>query len=222
MDRSQWLLVAHVVVFAIWFGTDLATFTLSRRVVSPTTTPQIRAAVAGGMMSVEIFARLCLPLAIGSGVLTAEDRGWIDWGWISGAVGIAAPLWSIAVWVIHASGPRIARRVASVDLIWRIAVAATLWVLAIWSLAANPDGPVSTRWLAVKLLCAAVIVSSGIAIRFLLRPFNTAFAEVLADGSSPEREATIADSIRRAQPFVVLIWAGLLVAATMGIAQPVL
>jgi len=216
MDRSEWLLIAHVVVFAAWFGTDLATFTLSRRVVSSSTAPASRAAIAGAMMSVEIFARLCLPLAFGTGVLTAEERGWIDWGWVAGAIGVVAPLWSIAVWLIHRGSTLLAR----VDLWWRSIVAVGVWVAAISSLAS--DDPIGVRWLAVKLVCFAVIITSGIVIRFALRPFSVAFGQILAEGSTPEREAIVAGSIQRAQPFVIVIWASLLVAAAMAVAQPAL
>ncbi|MBU3688207.1 MAG: hypothetical protein B7C54_08035 [Acidimicrobiales bacterium mtb01] len=216
MDRSEWLLIAHIVVFAAWFGTDIATFTLSRRVVSASTAPASRAAIAGAMMSVEIFARLCLPLAFGTGVLTAEERGWIDWGWVSGAIGVVTPLWSLAVWLIHRGSNLLAR----IDLWWRAAVALGVWIAAIASLAS--DEPIGVRWLAVKLVCFAVIITAGIVIRFLLRPFSVAFGQILSEGSTPEREAVVAGSIRRAQPFVVVIWASLLVAATMAVAQPVL
>ena len=216
MDRSEWLLIAHVVVFAAWFGTDLATFTLSRRVVSSSTAPASRAAIAGAMMSVEIFARLCLPLALGTGVLTAEERGWIDWGWVAGVIGVVAPLWSVAVWLIHRGSTVLAR----VDLWWRSLVAVGVWVAAISSLAS--DDPIGVRWLAVKLVCFAVVITSGIVIRFVLRPFSVAFGQILAEGSTPEREAIVAGSIRRAQPFVVVIWASLLVAAAMAVAQPAL
>lgn len=216
MDRSEWLLIAHVVVFAAWFGTDLATFTLSRRVVSSSTAPVSRAAIAGAMMSVEVFARLCLPLAFGTGVLTAEERGWIDWGWVAGAIGVVAPLWSIAVWLIHRGSTLLAR----VDLWWRSIVAVGVWVAAISSLAS--DDPIGVRWLAVKLVCFAVIITSGIVIRFVLRPFSVAFGQILAEGSTPEREAIVAGSIQRAQPFVIVIWASLLVAAAMAVAQPAL
>ena len=216
MDRSEWLLIAHVVVFAAWFGTDLATFTLSRRVVSSSTAPASRAAIAGAMMSVEIFARLCLPLAFGTGVLTAEERGWIDWGWVAGVIGVVAPLWSVAVWLIHRGSTVLAR----VDLWWRSLVAVGVWVAAISSLAS--DDPIGVRWLAVKLVCFAVVITSGVVIRFILRPFSVAFGQILAEGSTPEREAIVAGSIRRAQPFVVVIWASLLVAAAMAVAQPTL
>ncbi|MFM8564080.1 MAG: hypothetical protein ACKOCE_09390 [Acidimicrobiia bacterium] len=216
MNRSEWLLVAHIVVFAAWFGTDLATFTLSRRVVSSSAAPATRVAIAGAMMSVEIFARLCLPLAFGTGVLTAEERGWIDWGWVAGAIGVVAPLWSISVWLIHRGSTVLAR----VDLWWRSAVAVGVWVAAIASLV--NDDPIGVRWLAVKLVCFAVIITSGIVIRFILRPFSVAFGQILAEGSTPEREAIVAGSIGRAQPFVVVIWASLLVAAALAVVQPTL
>ena len=154
--------------------------------------------------------------AFGTGVLTAEERGWIDWGWVAGVIGVVAPLWSVAVWLIHRGSTVLAR----VDLWWRSLVAVGVWVAAISSLAS--DDPIGVRWLAVKLVCFAVVITSGIVIRFVLRPFSVAFGQILAEGSTPEREAIVAGSIRRAQPFVVVIWASLLVAAAMAVAQPTL
>lgn len=214
MALAEWLLVLHVVVFALWFGTDLATFTLSRRVVNPDQSS--RAVLAGAMMSIEVFARLCLPLALGTGVLAAEERGWIDIGSWSVVLGVACAAWSGAVWSIHRGHEELVRP----DLVVRSLVAVTAWVVGIGSLVGDSFLP--TEWLGVKMLCFATIVSCGIAIRFQLRPFGPAFAAIAASGSTPELEAVVTRSIRRAQPFVVLIWASLLVAATMGVAGPTL
>lgn len=214
MALAEWLLVLHVVVFALWFGTDLATFTLSRRVVNPDQSS--RAVLAGAMMSVEVFARLCLPLALGSGVAAAEQRGWIDIGAWAIVVGIGCVLWSAVVWQIHRGRTGLVRA----DLVVRSAVAVAAWVVAVGSLVGDSFLP--TDWLGVKMLCFAVIVSCGIAIRLQLRPFGMAFTTIVATGSTPELEAVVAGSIRRAQPFVVLIWACLLLAAAMGVAGPTL
>ena len=214
MALAEWLLVLHVVVFALWFGTDLATFTLSRRVVNPDQSS--RAVLAGAMMSIEVFARLCLPLALGTGVLAAEERGWIDIGSWAVVLGVACAAWSGAVWSIHRGHDVLVRP----DLVVRSLVAVTAWVVGVGSLVGDSFLP--TEWLGVKMLCFATIVSCGIAIRFQLRPFGPAFAAIAASGSTPELEAVVTRSIRRAQPFVVLIWASLLVAATMGVAGPTL
>jgi len=212
MALAEWLLVVHVVVFALWFGTDLATFTLSRRVVNPA--QPSRAVLAGAMMSVEVFARLCLPLALGSGVMAAEQRGWIDIGSWAVAVGVGCLGWSTMVWRIHRGQSSLIRP----DLVLRSTVAVVSWVVGVGSLVSDSFLP--TDWLGVKMLCFALIVTCGIVIRFRLRPFGRAFAAITSTGSTPELEAVVSTSIRRAQPFVVLIWASLLVAAAMGVAGP--
>jgi len=214
VNRGDWLLTAHVVVFALWFGSDLATFSLSRRVVNPT--QAARPVIAGAMMSIEVVARLCLPLTLGLGVASAEERGWIDIGAWAAIVMLGCLVWAVEVWCIH----RGQTRLVPVDLVLRSLVAIGTWVVAIGSLV--DDGFLPTRWLGVKMLCFAVIVSSGIAIRFVLRPFSAAFGQIVASGSTPELEARLMGSIRRAQPFVVVIWLALLTAATMAVAQPVL
>ncbi len=214
MARSEWVLILHVVVFALWFGTDLATFTLSRRVVRPD--QPARAELAGAMMSVEVFARLCLPLAVGSGVWTAEERGWIDIGAWAAVIVVASVLWSLEVWMIH----RGRKQLVGPDLVLRSGVAVAAWVVGIGSVVGDAFLP--TTWLGVKMLCFAVVVTCGIVIRFFLRPFGVAFGQVVTGGSTPELEAVIRSSIRRSQPLVVLIWAALLTAAAMGVAGPTL
>lgn len=212
MDRAEWFLTAHVVIFALWLGTDMATFSLSRRLVDPD--HAARGVIARALVSIEVVARLCLPLMVGSGVVTANERGWISiapWSWVVGGGCVA---WSAMVWAIH----RGRTRLVPVDLGVRSLVALASWVVAVGTLAGESFLP--TDWLGVKMLCFAVIVTCGIVIRLVLRPFNAAFATIVASGSTPELESAVAGSIRRAQPFVVVIWAALAVAAAMAVGQP--
>lgn len=212
MDRAEVFLTAHVVLFALWLGTDMATFSLSRRLVNPE--HAARGVIAQALVSIEVVARLCLPLMLGTGVVAANERGWIaiaPWSWVVGGGCLA---WSAMVWAIH----RGRAVLVPVDLGLRSAVAVGSWVTAIGTLAGDSFLP--TDWLGAKMLCFAVIVTCGIVIRLVLRPFNAAFATIATSGSTPELEARAAGSIRRAQPFVVVIWAALVLAAAMAIAKP--
>jgi len=212
MDRAEWFLTAHVVLFALWLGSDLATFSLSRRLVDPA--HAARGVIAQALVSIEVVARLCLPAMLGTGIVAANERGWISiapWSWV---VGVGCLLWCAMVWAIH----RGRTSLVPVDLVVRSSVAASAWVVGIGSLAG--DALLPTGWLGAKMLCFAAIVTCGIAIRYMLRPFNSAFTAIVTTGSTPELEATAAASIRRAQPFVAVIWLALVVAATMAVAQP--
>ncbi len=221
MTQQQLFLIGHVVVFGIWFGTDIATFTLSRRVLDPSIDLVARRGLAGAMTSIEVIARLCLPtmlalglsLSIGAGLLDLAD-GWVAVIWIL----TAAWLWLI--WTVHrASGAsELSSRLAMVDLVVRSVLCIGLWVAGIVSLVSG-SGPFLGDWLGVKVLLFALIMTCGIAIRFQLRPFAAAFGELVSEGSTPERESTLAGSLRVAQPLVGVIWCSLLAATVLGVTR---
>lgn len=227
MTGRELLRVAHVVVFAVWFGTDLATFHLSRKVLDRSIDVGARRVVAGAMLGVEVLARLCLPSMLAIGLSLAIDGGMVDG--VDGAGPIVAiwmltAVWVVLVWTIHlrshrGAGGELSDRLAMVDLVLRGAVCVVLWVVALWSLVT--DGPLIGEWLAAKVLFFAFIMSCGIAIRFLLRPFAAAFGRLVAEGSNDATEAAMASSIRRAQPLVGAIWLSLVSAAVLGVLRHV-
>lgn len=224
MNLYESLKVAHVVVFAVWFGTDLATFYLSRKVVDASIEVPARRVVATAMLGVEILARLCLPTMLALGLSLSIEGGHLnlDRGWIA-AIWVATAGWVTMVWTIHlqshrGQGGELAGRLALVDLGLRSVICASLWITAIWSLSVD-DGPFTPPWLAAKVLLFAVIITCGIAIRFLLRPFAAAFGRLVADGSNDATESAMSLAIRRAQPLVGAIWFCLLGATVLGVLQ---
>ena len=76
------------------------------------------------------------------------------------------------------------------------------------------------RFLALKLIVLAFAVLMGLTIRRMLRPFGPAFGRLMAEGPSPETDAALRGVIASARPFVLLIWAALVIAAWLGIATP--
>ena len=222
MTLHQLLLVAHIAVFGVWFGTDVATFTLSRRVLDPSLEVGTRRTLAGAMMSIEVIARLSLPVMLALGLCLAVDGGLLDLPrWTIGLFAALGLVWSGTVWTIHrAGGGELGSTLSTVDLVVRSLVCVALWVTGIMS-AVGGDGPFVGQWLGAKVTLFAVIVTCGIAIRVMLRPFAGAFAALVADGSSPEREAAAAAPVRRAQPLVVVIWACLLGSLLLAVTQSV-
>lgn len=222
MSVHQLLLVAHIAVFGVWFGTDVATFTISRRVLDAAVDVATRRTLAVVMMSIEVLARLSLPVMLALGLALSVDGGLLDlprWTmWLFLAVGLA---WSGMVWTIHrAGGGELGSALANVDLVVRILVCAVLWVAGLVS-AFGTTGPFVGQWLGAKVTLFALVMTCGIAIRFMLRPFAPAFAALVTEGPSPEREAAAALPVRRAQPLVVVIWASLLGAVALAVTQSV-
>lgn len=215
------LLVGHLVIFAVWFGTDLATFYISRRVIDTSIAVESRAVLASTMLGIEIIARLCLPTMLALGLSLSLNSGYLTIGntnsdALIGVVWIIVALWVGVVWTIHRSGGgELAGKLAQGDLIFRTLVCVVLWISGVMSLVAD-DGPFQGNWLAAKVLLFALIMTCGIVIRFMLRPFSAAFGEMVGQGSTPAREAVMGSAIRRAQPLVAVIWLALLSATALG------
>lgn len=225
MTLTDVLLVAHIAVFAIWFGTDVATFSLSRRVVDPTMDVSSRLVIARAMISIEVIARLCLPATLALGLSLWISGGFADVdpssrGVLLIAIWVVIALWVGLVWAIHRQeSGELATRLATIDLVVRALVCAALFVAAIASLVGDA-GPFLQSWLAAKVVAFAVIMSCGIAIRFILKPFSVAFAALVSGGSTPEREKSMTSAIQLAQPFVAVIWLSLLTATALAVIQP--
>ena len=216
------LLILHIVVFGAWFGTDLATFHLSRKVLDATTPVATRATLAKVMLGVEVIARLCLPATLVLGVSLSIRLGYLDlpdWVvWPVLAVGVA---WVAVVWTIHRAGGTGGASVAltTFDLAFRSIVCIAVLMAGVATVASGD--PFTVMWLGIKLLAFGTIMAIGIRVRFLLRPFSAAFGDLVANGSSPDREDAVAVALRRAHPYVLGIWAMLLLAVVMAVIQPV-
>lgn len=215
------LLFSHITVFAVWLGTDVATFTLSRRVLDRRASVEVRRALASAMLSIEVIARLSLPTMLGLGLALSVDGGYLDLPRaVIPFILLAAAGWVGLVWAIHtgSGGEESTGQLARFDLGVRSLIAVAMWALAVASLVSS-DGPLLGDWLAVKAGLFALVMTCGIAIRFILRPFGPAFARLISEGSTSANEVAMADPIARAQPLVGVIWFSLLAAAILAVTK---
>ena len=222
------LIVGHLVVMAVWFGTDIATFSLSRRVVDADLPVESRLVLAKAMVGIEIAARLCLPTMLALGLSLSIEGGYLSFGDSPMTDGTRSALlfviwlvvaaWVVLVWTIHRTGGELAGSLAKGDLMFRTLVCLALWISGLASLASH-DGPFIGNWLIAKVLLFALIMTCGIVIRFLLTPFSAAFGQIAASGSSPDQEAILVRAIRRAQPLVGIIWLSILCSIALGALQ---
>jgi hypothetical protein len=217
----QAFLIGHIAVFGIWFGTDIATFILSRKVLDPGIEVVARRGLAGAMTAIEVIARICLPAMLALGLSLSINTGLLDvsTGWIP-VVWIVVAGWLALIWRVHtSSGEKELDNLLSVfDLIIRTIICLGLWVAGLVTLVGG-DGPFLGDWLGVKVLLFALIMTCGITIRFLLKPFAAAFGDLVVNGSTPERESRLKESLRRAQPLVGVIWFSLLSATILGVTR---
>jgi hypothetical protein len=213
----RWMLLLHLLCFVYWLGADLGTFYAARFVADARLAPGARATAAKIMHGIDLLPRVAMPLTLASGAQLAAGLGWLPVG--PGAMALLWPLclgWMAAAAWLHL-GPRTPalERAVRLDFGFRIAVIAGLVAVAVAALAGALAQP--PAHVALKLLAFAATVGCGLAIRIALRPFGPAFGALLTRGSTPEVEAVLAGSIARAVPWVLAIWALLLVAAAVGV-----
>ncbi|MBM4212369.1 MAG: hypothetical protein FJ179_01475 [Gammaproteobacteria bacterium] len=132
---------------------------------------------------------------------------------------VIAVAWLWMVWAIHHyQGTPRADKLRSVDLGWRVVLSlGLLWDA--WQ-GLRGTGHLFADWIAIKFLLFALLIFCGIMIRVRGKPIGPALRRVLAEGSTPELEAEITRGFSRTRPFVLAIWALLLIAAWVGITKP--
>jgi hypothetical protein len=214
------LVFAHVLLLVYWLGTDLGVFYSARYVLQPNLPPATRGTIARILLALDLSPRICLVLMLPVGMSLAASMGVspVTGGWLA-AVWIASLVWlTLVVTLYRGEHLPAAAVLRQVDLAVRVLLVATLLGTAIASLAGA--GPFATTWLPWKIIAYAIAIACGVAIRVVLRPFGPALAALLSDGSTPEVEAALARSLRGTYPFVLTIWAMLLIAAFLGAVQP--
>lgn len=223
MTAYELLLLAHVVLFAYWLGADVGVFYSSYRVCDPTLGREARLTALRIMAWIDMIPRYCLvvilPVGLSLAIMLGAWRG--TPGWVEAAVWVAAAAWLWLVRAVHdAEGRPLGARLRRIDLAVRVVAVALLVGTGVAGLLGA--GPATAPWLAAKVLIFGLLVFCGLMIRLAIRPFGPALARLVAEGSTPALEAELAGSMRRARPFVVAIWIGLVLEAWLGIAKPAL
>ena len=213
------LLLAHLLLFAYWLGGDLGVFYTSGYVVDASLPVATRQTAARIMLHLDLVPRICMALMLTSGGLLGHVSG-VDHPPLQLAGIIAlGPVWLTLVLVIHfRQGTDSAVFLGRVDLAFRcLLIAAMLASVSYAWLSGRLDGQL---WLALKLVLFAALIGLGVGIRILIRPFVAALAR-LADGTDTRAiDQQMRTSLARVKPLVLLIWAGLLASAVLGIVQP--
>lgn len=204
----------HLVLFAYWLGGDLGTFLASRQVANTKLSPESRRTALRIMLACDMGPKLAMPLVLPTGLHMAASGSMLA---IPAAA--LAPVWVICLcwfaWVLTIylkEGGALAGRLTRFDLYFRIALIALLlaWIAILVATAPPP------LWIVSKLLVFALLVTCGIGIRFNLKSFKPAFAQMMSDGASAQSDAAMRISLQRCLPWVWCIWAGLFTAAALG------
>jgi hypothetical protein len=220
LDSYSLLKLLHLLLFVYWLGGDIGVFHSAQYVRNASLTRDARATALRILAWIDLIPRYCLVLMLPVGYTLAHEIGAVT---IS-AAGLAV-LWLIAiawlalVYAIHRwQGTRTGQILRNFDLGWRIVLTAGL----IWDAVQGfrGKGHIEVPFVAAKFAIFAFLIFCGIMIRLRGAPLGPALRELLARGSTPKIEETITTAFARTRPFVLAIWAGLVVAAYIGIAKP--
>ncbi|WP_371189388.1 hypothetical protein [Thalassotalea maritima] len=209
----------HLLLFVYWLGGDLGTFYASRFVAKQGVSAQQRKTALTIMMGVDQGPRICMALILGPGMQMAHSTGLIHlpwWGMM--LVWSVCAIWLALVLMIHFSNNRtLVAKLSQFDFKFRIVVIVSCLLLAIEFFVSSSPQFIQASYIAWKLILFALLVACGLGIRVQLKPFVSAFGEMLKSGPNAEVDGRMATSLAKVRPFVYVIWCGLLVNAAIGL-----
>jgi hypothetical protein len=217
--QTLWIMI-HVVLLVYWLGADISVFYSSFQLIKMENSPETRAAVAKVLGFVNVFPGIASILMLPVGLMLANGKGLspITDGWLA-IIWLLAGVWLlINVSAASQRGTPLGKTYSNIDLWIRIVLIAVLTIAAIASF--TGAGPFFSNWLALKVLLFAFVLVCGLGIRFTFAGLGPAFGRLMAEGSTPETEAALRVPVLRVKPWVLALWAGLVVMALLGIAQP--
>lgn len=216
LDQALFALI-HVLVFVYWLGGDLGAFYTSRFLTQPNVPADRRLMAAKVVGDVDMAPRTALILALPTGLLLAQSKGWLVVGWpIAIGITIAALAWLTLAWHLHFKHGAASNTLRNLDLGIRWLLVFGLGGWAILGLAGSVQLPL---FLALKLLALVGCILLGLFIRAVLKPLGPALMGLSGPDASTA-EADLAATLNRARPLVTGIWVLLLFAAFLGLWTP--
>ena len=210
----------HILLFVYWLGGDIGVFYSAIHVRKHELTIPARQTALTILAWVDQIPRFCLVFMLPVGYSLAAQLGVVRAStMVLFATWLVAFAWAAMVASIHHyQGTPRGQRLRNIDLVWRcLLVGGLLWDA--WQ-GFMGSGHVLARWVAAKLIVFALLITCGIMIRLRGTKLGPALRQLFENGSTPQIEAAIKLSFARTRPFVLLIWALLVVAAYIGIAKP--
>ncbi|MBP6513761.1 MAG: hypothetical protein KA224_01165 [Steroidobacteraceae bacterium] len=209
----------HLLLFVYWLGGDAGVFYSSTFVVNPSLTREARLTAAKIFINLDMIPRYCMALMLTVGGVLAELIGITHTLWEMVAIVLLGPVWLAMVLIVHAKeGTAAGKTLARLDLWFRWIVIASILASVVHSeMVGRLDGQF---WFQAKLVVFAFLIFCGLMIRRLLPPFSQGFRTLVATGATPESDRLMIEGLAACRPYVLMIWAGILVEALLGILKP--
>jgi hypothetical protein len=239
MTGYSWTKAVHVLLVLIWVGTDVVTFVSFGRLLDARLPVPTRLAMSRLSDLMDMGPRTAVVGMFALGLALTRHGTWGLQGSTAGAAlvvaGVVGVVWLAGVWhqfwtnhpapgvTRPPSHVRFQKIYREVDLWWRVLLCAGFLVAGIWALIRSGDddgGLVTPTWLAVKIICFALILADGVLIRVWLPKLGAAIGPIATSGSTPEREAALVRLARPAQAMVVSIWILISIMTYLAVVKP--
>jgi len=223
MSFYDLLIIFHLLLFVYWLGGDMGVFYSSGMVIDPKLSNSARVTAAKIMIDLDFVPRICMTLMLTVGGLLVGYNGiehplWQKVGFIA-----LGPGWlAMVVYLHYAHGTPLSKVVTKIDFWFR-------WALVIYLVIATgvsfyigrlADAP----WVGAKLVVFAAMVFCGLMIRVYIPGYIAGIMSLRQNIDQPtitdEMNTTMTKSLSQCRPFVLAIWAGLLIECYLGVAKP--
>jgi hypothetical protein len=213
------VLFLHQVLFVFWLGPDIGVYMWSTKVTNPELTPAQRISAGRIMGTIELIPKVCMSLMLTVGGTLTELMGIEHPWWQMAGIVLLGPVWlTLTLLVYFRAGTDAGRKLADLDMWFRWLV--FMSVLGSVALSIGTGRLADTPWVTGKLLIFAAVVFFSIMMRQRLQPFDPAINELESTGPSPWIDKQLASSIGGARLYMIATWAGLAMAAGLGMVQP--
>lgn len=214
------LLLLHLLIAGYWLGGDLGVFYIAGKIADPAQPLPVRLFSARSMLLLDMIPRSCLILAFGSGATLATRMGLLPLDGLLWLVWLLTALWMGLAWFafLKEHSP-LGHAIARIDFCLRLAILALCVAAGIDAFAEGGLVP-QARWLAVKLLLFAAIISMGLVVRVQLKPFGPLFGKVAGGTATQDEQLALKRLVDRVKIPVLLIWTFIVLIAAFGKLKP--
>lgn len=220
MESHTVLLFVHVLLFVFWLGTDVGVFLAAKISEKGELSAETRSTVLGLGMVLDRLPRSALTLIVPTGLQLAVNTGRLAASdTVMLGIWAISILWLIVLWIgfLKPHTPT-EQRVMLFNLAMNAIMALAVTTYAIWLLSSTD----TQTWLAIKVLMVGLIFIAGVVLDVLFKPAVDVFLEIVSEGGTEERDAKYSKALGPVYWVVLSIYAFVIVAAYMGIAQPVI
>ncbi|MCL4779362.1 MAG: hypothetical protein KJ049_04185 [Gammaproteobacteria bacterium] len=206
---------AHILMFVFWVGTDMGVFLAARRCTDRTLSFVTRVTLLHMALRIELLPRTMWKAALPFGVMLSRDMGLLP---ISAGTLAAVWVFSIAWWAISMTGAwyydkPFGHRLGRITNGLTLLVGGCLIALALSSMAGHGPIEAEADWLQLKVGLYGLINLFVVWMIVAFDPLGAAFGRLAVEGSRPEIEAIISQTMNRS---TLVIWATYLLIVIVG------